>query len=333
MEKQIWHPGELLATSGYYWQTCTLHAGVKLDLFTAVGSERRTADDIAARLNTDPRGTAMLLDALSAMALLEKTADAFSNTRESLTYLSQDSPDYIGFMILHHHHLVASWSQLDEAVKTGQPVRSRANLQDPEIRKNFLMGMFNLAMNTAPRLVPLADLSGRRHLLDLGGGPGTYAIHFCRHNPDLRATVFDLPTTRPFALETIERFGLGDRIGFVGGDYLTDEIPGEYDVVWLSHILHGEGPRDCEDIIAKAVSALKPGGLILVHDFILDDTRDRPLFPALFSLNMLLGTPHGQAYAEKEITGMLEKAGIGRIRRLFAETPNDSDVLVGVKVG
>ena len=115
------------------------------------------------------------------------------------------------------------------------------------------------------------------------------------------------------------------------GDYLTDRIPGRYDVAWLSHILHGEGPADCENIIDKAVSALEPGGLILVHEFILDDTRDGPLFPALFSLNMLLGTPHGQAYAEKEITGMLEKAGIGQIRRLHAETPNDSDVLAGVK--
>ena len=331
MEKRIWHPGELLATSGYYWQTCTLHAGVKIDLFTAIGNERQNAEDISARMKTDPRGTAMLLDALSAMGLLEKTAEAYSNTPESLKYLSKDSPAYIGYMILHHHNLVDSWSHLDEAVKTGRAVRRRANFQDPEIRKNFLMGMFNMAMNTAPRLVSLADLSGRRRLLDLGGGPGTYAIHFCRHNPGLQATVFDLPTTRPYALKTIERFGLGDRVGFVEGNYLTDKIPGRYDVAWLSHILHGEGPADCENIIAKAVSALEPGGLIFVHEFILDDTRDHPLFPALFSLNMLLGTPHGQAYAEKEITGMLEKAGIGQIRRLFAETPNDSDVLAGVK--
>ena len=88
------------------------------------------------------------------------------------------------------------------------------------------MGMFNMAMNTAPRLVPLADLSGRRRLLDLGGGPGTYAIHFCRHNPDLQATVFDLPTTRPFALKTIERFGLGDRVGFCGRRLPDRQDPG-----------------------------------------------------------------------------------------------------------
>ncbi|WP_373501175.1 methyltransferase [Desulfococcus sp.] len=333
MEKGTWHPGALLTTSGFYWQTCTLHAGVKLDIFTTIGNSRITATEIAARLQADPRATAMLLDALAAMGLLEKTADAFANTHEGLTWLSRDSADYIGYIILHHHNLVASWSKLDEAVRSGRPVRQRANFQDPEIRRNFLLGMFNLAMSTAPRVVPMADLAGRKNLLDLGGGPGTYAIHFCKHNPGLRAAVFDLPTTRPFALETIERFGLGGRIDFVSGDYLTDEIPQGHDVVWLSHILHGEGPGECEALIAKAVAALAPGGLILVHDFILDDTRDRPLFPALFSLNMLLGTEGGQSYTETEITAMLENVGVGSIRRLHVKTPNDSDVLMGVKGG
>ena len=52
-------------------------------------------------------------------------------------------------------------------------------------------------------------------MLDLGGGPGTHAIHFCLKHPDLRATVFDLPTTRPFAEETIRKAALADRIGLL----------------------------------------------------------------------------------------------------------------------
>lgn len=331
MDKERWHPGSLLATSGSYWQTCTLHAGVKLGLFTTIGEDAWTAVEIAGRIDAEPRAAAMLLDALAAMGLLEKREGRYANTRESRTWLCQDSPGYIGYMILHHYDLVDSWSKLDEAVLSGRPVRQRANFQDPEIRRNFLMGMFTLAMNTAPKVVPAVDLSGRRRLLDLGGGPGSYAIHFCKTYPALRATVFDLPTTRPFALETIERFGLADRIDFVSGDYLADPIPGGHDAVWLSQVLHGEGPVECEGLIAKAASALAPGGLILVHEFILDDTRDRPLFPALFSLNMLLGTEGGQSYAESEIAAMLEKAGIGGVRRLHVRTPNDSDVLVGVK--
>ncbi len=84
--------------------------------------------------------------------------------------------------------------------------------------------MFTLAMGIAPRIAKEIDLSGRKHLLDLGGGPGTYAIHFCLENPTLKATIADLSTTRPFAEKTIERFNLSDRIDFVPNNYLEDDL-------------------------------------------------------------------------------------------------------------
>jgi SAM-dependent methyltransferase len=272
----------------------------------------------------------MLLNALSAMDLLVKKEDVYSNTPLSLTFLSKDSSRYMGHIILHHHNLIESWSRLDIAVRSGRLVRHRATHTDEEERKNFLMGMFNLAMNLAPVLVPKVDLSGRRHLLDLGGGPGTYAIYFCMNNPRLKATVYDLPTTRPFAEKTIAKFKLQDRIDFKGVDYLEQDIEGIYDVVWLSQILHGEGPEECRKIIGKAVSVLEPGGMILIHDFILNNSMDGPLFPALFSLNMLLGTPSGQSYSERQIRDMLSDANVREIRRIFFESPNDSGIITGI---
>jgi predicted O-methyltransferase YrrM len=272
----------------------------------------------------------MLLNALTAMGLLSKTQDTYSNTPSSLDFLSKDSPHYIGFMIVHHHHLVDSWSRLDEAVQTGNAARGRVSFADEEVRENFLMGMFNLAMNIAPELSKSIDLSGRKQFLDLGGGPGTYAIHFCLNNPLLRGTIYDLPTTRPFADKTVARFGLTDRIDFMEGNYLEDEIKGTYDVAWLSHILHGEGPDDCQMIVNKAVAALESGGLIMIHEFILDNTMDGPLFPALFCLNMLLGTDKGQSYSEAQLTDMLTGAGAREIRRLPFRGPNESGIIMGV---
>ena len=119
MEKPESGPGKLLAMSGSYWQTCALHAAVKLDLFTAIGDGSQTAMDVADKLGLDLRAAEMLLNALCAMDLLEKTGDAYANTVESRTFLSKNSDRYIGYMIMHHHHLVESWSRLDESVKTG----------------------------------------------------------------------------------------------------------------------------------------------------------------------------------------------------------------------
>jgi hypothetical protein len=330
MNSQEWNPGQLLELSGYFWRTCTLHAAVKLDIFTAIGDQEFASEEIAAKLKATNKGMERLLNALTAMELLSKRGDKFSNSAAGRNFLSKDSSQYIGHIIMHHHHLIESWSKLDQAVKTGQAVRKRATYSDDDWRESFLMGMFNMAMHMAPRLVPLFDLSDRNHLLDLGGGPGTYAIHFCLKNPQLRATVFDLPTTRPFAQKTITKFGLSDRIDFIEGNYLEDSLTGRYDVAWLSHILHAEGPEACKNIIEKAVAVLEPGAMIIVHDFILNNAMDGPLFPALFSLNMLLGTTAGQSYSENQITAMLTDAGVKDIQRISFESPNDSGILLGI---
>lgn len=330
MNEGEWNPRRLLQLSGGYWSTCALHAAVKLDVFTAIGERSATLDEVVERVGASKRGLSMLLDALTAMELLKKTGDRYGSSAGVAKYLSKDSPDYLGYMIQHHHHLMESWARLGESVKSGLPSATRSSRSDPVRREAFLLGMLNSASQTAPKIVPSLDLTGRRHFVDVGGGPGTYAIHVCKANPGLRATVFDLPTTRPFAEQTIERFGLSDRIDFVEGDFLEQDIPGSYDVAWLSHILHAEGPAGCKTILDRTVAALEPGGMIMVHEFILNDAMDGPLFPALFAMNMLLRSQSGQSYSEKQLADMLAAAGAKDVRRIPLTLPNDSGVMVGV---
>ena len=327
MAEEQWNPGKLMKVSGAYWESFPLHVAVELEVFTRIGEGSLSAEEIASRWRGDARSARMLLDAVAAMGLLEKKADKFSNTEAAKTLLIKTSPAYMGFAVKHHHHLVSTWSKLSQAVKTGKPVRKRRRTK-AEL-ESFLMAMYNNASGLAPRITREIDLSHRRHLLDLGGGPGTYAIHFCQANPALSATVFDLPSTEPFAQKTIGRFGLSSRIGFQTGDYLHDAVLGTYDVAWLSQILHSMGPEDCRTVIEKAVSVLEPGGLILVHEFLLNDTHDGPLFPALFALNMLVNTEEGRSYSEGEVRDMLAKAGVRNIRRLPFRGPTDSGILSG----
>ncbi len=323
------NPGKILKMSGSYWETCALHAAVNLDIFTILGKESMTAEEIAGKLNSGARGTIMLLNALTAMDFLEKKYTKYANTPLSAAFLIKDSPKYLGHIIMLHHSLVESWQHLDQAVIDGRPLRKKIFHAEKKERENFLMGMFNLAMTIAPTVAALIDLSGRRRLLDLGGGPGTYAIHFCMQNPDLKATVFDLPATRPVAEEIIDRFNMAERINFEGGDYTFEDIKGKYDAAWLSHILHSESPEDCRKIIGRSVSALEPGGMILIHDFILNNNMDGPLFPALFALNMLLGTQSGQSYSEQQIMDMLAEAGVKKLHRIDFESVNDSAIIAG----
>lgn len=327
--RREWSTGELLRVSSAYWRGCALQAGVRLDVFSVIGDRCLSLADVAQRTGADVRGTEYLLDALAAMGLLRKDDTGYANSAAALELLSRTSPKYMGHIILHHHHILDGWAQLDQAVKRGLPVQQRSYGEEVE-RESFLLGMYNLAMGIAPGLARQIDLAGHRHLLDLGGGPGTYAIHFCIANPELTAVIHDRVTTEPFARRTVEQFGMTERIRFVGGDITTDPIrEGPYDVAWLSHILHSNGPEACREIIANTVKAMEPGGLIMIHDFILENSKDAPEFPALFSLNMLVNNPSGRSYSEEELTEMLRNAGVKDIVRHPFRGPSDSSILAG----
>jgi len=328
---KVWNPGMLLSISSGYWAGCTLQAAVRLKIFTNLSGGASPAAELAARIGSDERATGLLLDALSAMGLLVKEGEVYRNSDAAEELLVINSPHYMGHIIMHHHHLLDGWAQLDQAIVSGQPVQRRSYGAEIE-RESFLMGMFNLAMAIAPAIAKEISLSDRRRLLDLGGGPGTYAIQFCLANPELWAVILDRPTTEPFARQTTKHFGVHERIDFVGGDFTVDDISGgPYDVAWLSQVIHSNTFEACESLIAKTVGALEPNGMILVHDFILDDTKDSPEFPALFSLNMLLAGNGGRSYSEREVRDMLESAGVEDITRYQFRAPNGSSILAGRK--
>lgn len=194
-----WTPSALLHASGMYWESCAIHAAVHLDVFTPLSDGPMTVTELADRTGCVPQSLDRLLTALCAMGLLIRQGETCELPPFSRNHLCRGNPGYLGHIVEHHRHLMPGWSKLDESVRENRPTRHRSSVdtEDTGERESFLMGMYNIANAQAERSVPHIDLSGRAHLLDLGGATGAYAIHFCRHNPGLSATVFDLPTTPP----------------------------------------------------------------------------------------------------------------------------------------
>lgn len=326
------HAGDLLALSGAYWHSFTLHTAVAWGVFSAISDQCLPAAEISQRCGTEPDATQRLLQALTAMELVEARAEGYRNTPLAATYLDATSKHYLGHMIQHHRDLAFAWLRLPEAIQHGGNILERPPFKDENTTlEAFLWGMHNNAMLQAPQLAHHLQpyLQQCRFLLDLGGGPGTYAITFCRQQPELRATVFDLPGAQPYAQRNIEDHGLGERIGFISGDFQQEALPGKYDMVWLSHILHGMGAESCQQVVNKAAAALEPEGILLIHEFVLNNDKQAPLFPALFSLNMLVATEEGRAYSEAELRAMLTTAGLKQVQRLDYEGPQGTALLSG----
>jgi SAM-dependent methyltransferase len=168
-------------------------------------------------------------------------------------------------------------------------------------------------------------------LLDIGSGPATYPIALCEQFSPLRATIFDLPATLKLTEGFVRRAGLSERIRLIAGDYRSDPIPGSYDVIFLSNIIHGENDERNRSLIDKLARHLEPAGRVVIKDHILDDSRANPPVGAIFSLLMLLTTDGGRCYSFGEIKRWFENAGLAQIQQIDLPPPLTSSLVVGAR--
>jgi len=165
-----------------------------------------------------------------------------------------------------------------------------------------------VARGDARALPRLVALSGARTLVDVGGGPATYAIHLCKANPRLRATVLDHAGSLEIAREYVSRARLSGRIALRKADILRDPLGGPYDAALVSNILHGEDVPTNRRLLRRVHDALAPGGTLIVKDHLMDRSLTRPAAGAVFALTMLMYT-RGRCYGLHEVRAWLEEAG------------------------
>ncbi|MDR2459731.1 MAG: SAM-dependent methyltransferase [Deltaproteobacteria bacterium] len=335
-----WTAQSLLQQNQEIWKTFAIQTATKLDIITIVDKRGgATIGEIAEDAICDPRATEMLVVALVALELLAWDGEKIVATEAAKKNLSSLSASYIGNVIMHMSQVAESWVKLSQAVKTGKrvpppsfPTEAEQKAYEAERAKNFILGMYNVASLQAEGISEaFLELKGKKKLLDLGGGPGTYAAFFCAKNPELQAVVFDRPTSEPLALGVLERLKVTGKVSFMGGDFLHDPLPKGFDVVWLSQVLHGEDKKNALLLVQRAAGSLEQGGILAIQEFVLDDKLTGPVGPALFALNMLVNTEAGRAYTYSEIIAMMNDAGVAEIKELKAPLPPGNRIFYGIK--
>ena len=298
---------------------------LELDVFTAVAGGA-SGDQVAERIKTSPRGTAMLLNALVALKLLRKDNGVFKNTPVSARFFVTNSPDSARMALLHTANLWRRWSNLSESVRTGTPA---AKAGDGGWVNTFIAAMDRNARERTQAVMNAVGTDGIQRILDLGGGSGAYSIAFARANPRASAEVLDLPDVIPLTQEYIRKAGLADRVHARAGDMLRDSLGTGFDLVLVSAICHMFSPAENRSLFQRARAALAPGGRLLVQDFILEPEKTAPRFATLFSLNMLVGTVGGASYSEQEYAGWLKEAGFPEVHRV--RLPGPAGIMIGTR--
>jgi ubiquinone/menaquinone biosynthesis C-methylase UbiE len=310
-EKEV-NPTRLVEMASAFYESSVLYAASDLGFFARLAElGKADARTIAESCGLDRRGTRLLLDACVAVGLLIKDRDRYLNSPEAAAFLVPGSPVDLSGAIRYNRDVYGAWGKLREMVRTGRPVeRPELHLgEDQERTRTFVLAMHGRAMGIGQAVVPLLDLSGRKALLDVGGGPGTYSMLIARAFPQIKCTVLDLPDVVRIAGEIISQAGVGDRVQTLAGDYNTLAFPANQDAVIFFGVLHQEDPAAIRDLLRRAHRALIPGGSVAVLDMMTDASHTRPKFSALFALNMALTTPHGWVFSEDELKAWLMEAG------------------------
>jgi predicted O-methyltransferase YrrM len=255
-----------------------------------------------------------LVDALVTLGLLEKNNGRYSCT-ETGAPLSSKHKESILPMILHLNGLWDTWSHLSQTIREGEnPHRNLSIKRDEARQKAFIGAMHVIGRDLSMKIADSFDLRPFKKLLDIGGASGTYTIAFLEKNPEMTAVIFDLEEVIPLAEERLTSAGLQDRVVLKGGNFYIDQMPKGCDLALLSAIIHQNSPKQNLDLFRNVHQALDRGGVLLIRDHIMDDSRIHPPDGAIFALNMLLNTDGGDTYTFSEVMEALEEAGFVDIK-------------------
>ncbi len=332
-------PFDRLRTSAAaYQESCTLIAAAELDLATKIleRSNRATADELAAVLNADLRGTTVLLDAMVGLGYFTKSADAVYSVAEPFVeFLDNRNPKTFIPMLRHMGTCIRTWTQLAWVVQSGTPAQKQSSILGP-LEDNV---SFILAMNSIGRLLAspvfaeikkAGILTGAFRFIDIGGASGTYTLAMLEAFPESTGTIFDLPVGIQEARKRFVETPLSPRVSFAEGDFYRDEFPNGFDFAWISAIIHQHGRKESRDLYAKAFRALNSQGKVAVRDFVMNPQRTAPEAGTLFGINMLVNTKTGMVYTFDEIREDLESVGFVNVR-LAVPSDTMSAVVVAEK--
>ncbi|MGR3413864.1 methyltransferase [Pseudooceanicola nanhaiensis] len=295
-----------------------LFAALKFGVFTKLSEGPGTAADLAGdEIHPDRMET--LLTALAGLGLVTVEDGRFSNSPAAEAFLVRgakyDFGEYLRLQV--GQQMYPLLDQIEGALDGSlgaEATKSYAEwFSDPEEARLYSESQHAGSIGPARQLARALEIEGPARLLDVGGGTGAFAITLCKAFPELTATIVDFPNVAALGRRYVEEAVLSDRIAYADGDALEKGWPGGQDIVLMSYLFSGVPGDAHHGLIADAWTALRPGGRILVHDFVVDESREGPRLAALWQLQHTAFTPEARSLDDGWLKAALEGAGFTEV--------------------
>jgi precorrin-6B methylase 2 len=294
-----------------------LLAALELNVFDGLRDHGpSTGGDLAERLNASGKHLTSLLDGVVVLGLLDKVGDRYELNDAATRYLVSDGAACMADLIAVAPGPHENWTRLAHTVRRGRPTSPIDD--DPA---EFYMPLVEGTFTTMLRCSTRADLKIRysaattARVLDLGAGGAPWAIAVLQACPAATAVVNDLDRVLDVARRNAETFGVIDRCEFRPGSFFDVDIEAEeYDLAVLGHICRAEGATGARRLIARAFSALRPGGRVIVADYFQDPERKLNHHAVLMGVTMMASTVNGLTFTTQEFGDWLRGTGFVDLR-------------------
>ena len=299
-----------------YTESAVFYAALDLELFTHVSEGSGTIADLARDMAISELNAERLVVVCLALGLLEHGEDGrLINAPDCEKFLVKGTERYAGPWMEFTRPEVNAWFDLTARLRDPTEPRTLGMYDDLTVEKarRYHAATYSIGMGAGRRFVRSVDLSGRRQLLDLGGGSGAYSINAVQAFPGLRAIVFDLPPVTVVTGEYLERNGVSDLVSTVGGDFIADPLPTGCDVAVMASNLPIYDRDNIQLVVSKTYDVLEPGGEMHLVGEILNRDGVGPLDAALWGMAELHYRSGGRAHSITEVVAYFEQAGFTSI--------------------
>lgn len=254
--------------------------------------EGMTVEDIAQELDLTLYGVKVLLEAGLGAEVVHQENDRYHLSKTGFFILTDNLTQV-------NMNFVADvcykpMTNLQEAITTGEPsgleelgpwntIYEGLTRLPEKARKSWFEFDHFYSDVAFPQVLAEVFQHKPRHIVDVGGNTGKWAIKCLGYDDSVSVTLLDLPRQIEKAQKNVEAAGLASRFNTMPVDLLGDgdEFPSQCDVIWMSQFLDCFSEEEVTRILTRARGGMGPDTSL----YILEPYWDRQEFDAAaFSL-------------------------------------------------
>ncbi len=300
-----------------FTQSAVLFGAIEAGFFTAVTKNGTSAEAIAQTLGITVPNTQRMIVALLTLGLIERDGTGFRNAPDVERFLVRDQPSYAGDWVHWFHHQWGAWGELGQRLQATGEERSLGFYTEGftvEHARRYHQATASVGMGAARKFLREVDLTGRRKILDLGGGSGAYSIQAAKQYPEIEAVVLDLPEVVVVSRDFITEHGVAERVSAEACDFTADPLPSGADVIMMNSNLPQYSGAVIQMVVQKAYDALEPGGEMHICGEMVNEDWNGPLIPAMCAMHGALFQSTALPHTPTDCIGYFEAAGFQDIQ-------------------